>query len=154
MRLHARRRGAVLVEFMVTLVPVLTTFFTFVQLSKVATARLMVKHAAIVGARAAAVMANGKGNLPDQPKGTNEAEIKNGVKNALGPWWSKKGGITSVDITIKDASTKADPYDWVEVKGVASYACTVPMGWLACAGPAKRIEETFKMPHQGAVYEM
>src|SRR5262245_32602209 len=87
-------RGAVLVEFVVAIVPVLTMFFTFVQLAKIASARLVVKHAAIVGARAAAVIANGKGNTPDQPKKPNDDQITTAVKAALGPWWSASGGIT------------------------------------------------------------
>jgi hypothetical protein len=129
-------------------------FFTFVQLSKVATARLVVKHSAIIGARAAAVIANGKNNTPDQEKQTNEEEITNGVKAALGPWWSKSGGITSVTVKVTDTSSRGDPYNWVEVKVSATYACRVPLGFLACARPSKVLVETFRMPHQGALYEM
>jgi Flp pilus assembly protein TadG len=153
-RLGRDRKGAVLAEFMLAIVPVLTMFFTFVQLSRVASARLVVKHSAIVGARAAAVIANGKNNTPDQEKKTNEDQITTGVKAALGPWWSKPGGITSVIVKVTDTSSRADPYNWVEVKVSATYACRVPMGFLACAGPSKLIVETFKMPHQGALYEM
>mgnify|MGYP001497377861 CR=1 FL=1 len=153
-RLRTNTRGAVLAEFMIALVPVLTTFFSFVQLSRVASARLVVKHGAIVGARAAAVIANGKKNTPGQEQGTNDAEITNGVKAALGPWWSKTGAITAVEVKVTDRSSRSDPYGWVEVKVTATYACRVPMGFVACGGRSKKIEETFKMPHQGALYEV
>src|SRR5436190_22180757 len=46
-KLRSDKRGAVLAEHVIAIVPILMTFFTFVQLSKVATARLVVKHSAI-----------------------------------------------------------------------------------------------------------
>jgi hypothetical protein len=147
-------RGAVLAEFVIAIVPVLTMFFTFIQLSRLATARLVVKHSAIVGARAAAVIANSTKNTPDQKPGPNDMEISNGVKAAMGPWWSKPGAISEVVVTVHDASTRQDPYDWVEVKVSATYLCNIPMGFIACGGPTRQIVETFKMPHQGARYEM
>jgi hypothetical protein len=152
-RLSRDTKGAVLAEFCIAIVPVLTMFFSFVQLSRVATARLVVKHSAIIGARAASVITNGANNNPGQSKGANDGEVTNGVKAALGPWWTKSGGITAVDVTVKDSSSRGDPYNWVEVKVSATYACKVPMGFIACGGPTKRIEETYRMPHQGALYE-
>jgi Flp pilus assembly protein TadG len=153
-RLMKNTKGAVMAEFVIAIVPVLTTFFSFVQLSKVATARLVVKHSAIAGARAASVMTNANNNTPDQPGGNAQGEITSAVKASMGPWSGGSGGITSVNVTIKDSSSAADPYGWVEVKVDATYACKVPMGFIACAGPTKRLEETYKMPHQGANYKM
>jgi hypothetical protein len=147
-------KGAVLVEFVIAIVPVLITFLTFVQLSRIATARLVVKHAAIVGARAASVITNAKENTPDQKKGMHEVEIENGVRMALGPWWTKSGGITAVRVDINDTSSRSDPYNWVEVRVRATYACRVPLGFLICAGRQKQIVEIARMPHQGALYEM
>jgi Flp pilus assembly protein TadG len=152
-RLRRDSKGAVLAEFCIAIVPVLTTFFSFVQLSRIATARLVVKHSAIVGARAAAVITNGANNNPGQNQGANDDQVTNGVKAALGPWWTKSGGITSVNVTVNDTSSRSDPYNWVEVKVSATYACKVPMGFIACGGPTKRIEESYRMPHQGAIYE-
>jgi hypothetical protein len=153
-RLIRDTNGAVLAEFVLAIVPILIVFFTFVQLSRIAMARLVVKHGAIVGARAASVIANSKENTPDQPKGMHEVEIENGVRMALGPWWTKEGGITSVRVDIKDSSTKKDPYDWVEVRVSATYACRVPLGFMICAGRKKQIVEVARMPHQGALYQM
>lgn len=151
-RLARDTRGAVLAEFCIALVPLLTTFFSFVQLSKIATARLVVKHSAIVGARAAAVMTNGANNNPGTKEGTNEEDVTNGVKAALGTWWSKSGGIKSVAVQVNDSSTREDPFDWVEVRVSATYECNVPMGFIACGGKTMRLQETYRMPHQGAIY--
>jgi Flp pilus assembly protein TadG len=144
----------VLAEFVIALVPLLTMFFSFVQLSRMSAARLVVKHSAIVGARAAAVLANGADNNPGARSGSNTVQIENAVKSAMGPWWSKKGGVTAVNVGVDDRSTKDDPYAWVEVTVTATYACDVPMGSFACGGKTKKLVERFRMPHQGAHYEM
>lgn len=141
-------------EFVIAIVPVLTTFFSFVQLSRIASARLVLKHSAIVGARAAAVMSNGNNTAPDQPSGDQKGEITKAVKSAMGPWFTKAGAFTTVNVTVTDQSNKDDPYNWVEVKVETLYACNVPMGFIACGGNTKRLEETYKMPHQGANYKM
>ena len=150
-RLARDTKGAVLAEFVLAIVPVLTTFFTFVQLARLATARLVVKHGAIVGARAAAVITNNHENNPGQ-EGGGEEEVANGVKAAMGPWLSRSA-ITSVNVSINDASSHADPYNWVEVKVTATYACNVPMGQVVCGGRTRKLVEKFRMPHQGAKYE-
>lgn len=152
-RLRHDSSGAVLAEFVIALVPLLTMFFSFVQLSRLSAARLMVKHAAIVGARAAAVVSNGKGNNPGAKSGSNAGEVETAVKAALGPFWTRKGGVTKVDVDVNDTSSKDDPYNWVEVKVTATYACNVPMGQIACGGKTKKLVEKFRMPHQGAHYE-
>ncbi len=152
-RVKSDSRGAVLAEFVIALVPLLTMFFSFVQLSRISAARLVVKHSAIVGARAAAVVSNGNNNNPGEKKGSNVAEVESAVKAAMGPLWTKKGGVTKVDVEVDDSSTRDDPYGWVEVKVTATYACNVPMGSVACGGKTKKLVERFRMPHQGAQYE-
>lgn len=142
------KRGAVLVEFVIAITPVLMTFLSFVQLSKIATARLVLKHSAIVGARGAAVITNGNKNTPDQKAGSNQADVEQGVRAALGPW-SKSLTVTNVQIT--DSSSRGDPYNWVQVEVTATYNCRVPMGKLICAS-LPPMKESFRMPHQGAIY--
>lgn len=144
-----RSRGAVLVEFVVAIVPLLVTFFSFVQLAKIASARLMVKHAAIVGARAAAVIANGNDNTPDQKAGANVDQIEAGVRAALGPW---DATMRKLEVTVVDRSNRDDPYGLVTVTVRADYGCRVPMGQLICLGKTKTLVETFSLPHQGARY--
>jgi hypothetical protein len=59
-----------------------------------------------------------------------------------------------VSVSVNDASSKDDPYGWVDVTVTATYACNVPMGSVACGGKSKKLVEHFRMPHQGANYEM
>ena len=151
-KLRTDKRGAVLAEHVIAIVPILMTFFTFVQLSKVATARLVVKHSAIIGARAGAVISNANNNTPDA-QGDGKGDIQTAVQQAMGPWASK-GQITGVNVTVQDQSNRDDYYGWVTVKVTADYRCTVPMGFLACGGMSKKLEETYRMPHQGAIYKM
>src|SRR4051812_39033367 len=99
-RLGKDTRGAVLAEFCIALVPLLTMFFSFVQLARMSAARLMVKHSAIVGARAAAVVSNGANNNPGANSGANGDQVEGAVKAALGPYWNKKGGVTALDVKV------------------------------------------------------
>lgn len=149
-RLRGDKKGAVLAEFVIAIVPVMMTFFSFVQLSRIATARLVVKHSAIVGARAASVLSNQHDNNPGA-SGDGQADVKSAVQAALGPW----SRAMTVNVTVNDQSSTADPYGWVEVKVSATYRCNIPMGHIACGLSAtKTLEETYKMPHQGATYKM
>ncbi len=49
-------RGAVYVEFLIAFLPVFVFFLCMIQLSLLFSAKLMVEHAAVIGARAAAVV--------------------------------------------------------------------------------------------------
>lgn len=151
-RLRRDTRGAVLAEFVVAVVPLLTVFFTFVQLSKIATARLVVKHGAIIGARAAAVISNVNDNIPGA-KGGGQGEIEEGVKHAMAPW-VQSGAISGINVDVSDQSSRANPYGWVTVTVRATYECKVPLGMLVCAGKRKSLEESYRMPHQGARYRV
>jgi Flp pilus assembly protein TadG len=151
-RLRTDQRGAVLAEFVIAIVPLLITFFSFVQLSKIATARLMVKHGTIIGARAASVISNVNNNNPGA-KGDGKADITQAVRHGMGTWIAN-GSISSVDVKIDDQSTRNDPYGWVIVTTTATYQCRVPMGFIACGGRTKTLTESYRMPHQGAIYEM
>jgi Flp pilus assembly protein TadG len=156
--LHEDRRGAVLVEFMVAIFPLLTTFFVSLQVMQLASARLMVKHATILGARAAAVFANTAGVTPDQPTGLNQDKIENAVMGALGPFSQS----VTVKVRVDDKATCDDPYGPVTVKVEGTVRCVVPLGQTICLGRApfggaSRASVVFKdsvtMPHQGAKYK-
>jgi hypothetical protein len=152
-RLHADTSGAVLVEFLVALMPLMITFSCFVQLSQMATAKLVVKHSAVVGARAAAVISNKNNNTPDQPKGENLADIEAGVNAALGPW---KKQMATVKVRVEDSSSCDDPYGMVKVTVTAAHRCLVPFGGrLMCGavGATHTMEQAYAMPHQGARYK-
>lgn len=148
--LKTDQRGAVLVEFAVAFMPLMITFSAFVQLQQMATARLVVKHSAVVGARAAAVISNKAKNTPDQKDGDNQDEIKAGVMAGLGPW---KNTMKNVTVTVDDTSTCEDPYGMVSVTVAADYKCSVPFSNIFMCGAGKT--HSFKpmiarFPHQGA----
>jgi hypothetical protein len=151
--LRSDQRGAVLVEFAVAFMPLMITFLSFVQLQQMATARLVMKHSAVVGARAAAVISNKAGNTPDQPPGGNEAEIQAGVRAALGPW---KTSMSNVQVTVDDTSSCADPFGMVSVTVAADYKCTVPLSSLfmcGLGGTHAFKAMTARFPHQGARFQ-
>ena len=149
---HRDQSGAVLVEFLVAAMPLLISFFSFVQLAQIVTARLVVKHAAIVGARGAAVISNKNGTTPDQKPNGNEADIKKAVEFAMGPW---NKTMRRVDVTVDDKSSCDDPYGLVTVTVDVDYRCSVPFGnFLVCGknGNIHHIRQTFGFPHEGARY--
>lgn len=144
------KRGAVLAEFVVVLVPLLTTFFVFLQLSAIAVARLRFKHGAVVAARAAAVFSNQKNNCPEC-SGDGKSQIENAARAGVG----NNSGIRILSVTVTDLSTKDDSpsgqYNAVTVKVTGRYTCGVPLGKIICTG-MRPFEETKTMPHQGARY--
>jgi Flp pilus assembly protein TadG len=152
--LNKDKRGAVLVEFAIAFMPLMITFSSFVQLQQMATARIVVKHATIVGGRAAAVFANEHHNTPEGEKSADGKEdVKNGVMAALGPW---RGTMSNVDVKVEDKSDCEDPYNMVSVTVTADYKCSVPFANLFMCGAGKTHSfkpMTSRFPHQGARYQ-
>jgi len=85
------QRGAVLAEFVVAIFPLLTIFFVFVQLSMLAVSSLIVKHSAVVGARAASVFANEHQNVPEQCGDDGRAKIDSAVRRSTAPCEPRSG---------------------------------------------------------------
>ena len=142
-------RGAVLAEFVVALVPLLTIFFVFVQISAIAAARIRFKHAAVIGARAAAVFSNKNDNCPEC-QGDGTSEVNSAVRAALG----SAGRNISTNATVNDRSNRSDPYGLVTVTVTGQYQCGVPLGKIICGGGSVTFTERKSMPHQGALYRM
>lgn len=146
-------------EFVIAVVPLLMTFFGFLQVSKLFTASLAVRHSAIVAVRAAAVYSNRSENNPGAT-GDGRQQAKQAAAAALAPWIAE-GTITSVDATVDDRSSTSDPYGPVQVQVTATYRCRVPaIGRFVCGGGTKviRTEQmtgfSAQMPHQGAKYKV
>jgi hypothetical protein len=141
----------VLAEFVVAIVPLLTIFFVFVQISSIAAARIRFKHAAVIGARCAAVSSN-KNNTCPECKGDGEAKVNDAVRAGLGSTAAKS--YTGIRATVNDRSSERDPYGLVTVTATASYTCAVPLGRIICgAGGAVTFTERKSLPHQGANYK-
>jgi hypothetical protein len=156
--LHRDARGAVLVEFLVAVMPLMITFFSFLQIAQIAQARLVMKHATIVGARAAAVMSNKNKNTPDMGEGSSEKSdetITNAVRLGLGPWDST---INNLKVKVDDHSNceSEGVFDDVEVTVTGDYKCSVPFGgFLVCGmhGGTHSFKQSYAFPHQGARYK-
>ena len=147
------KRGAVLVEFVVAFVPLMTVFFVFVQLSQLAVARLIVKHSAVVGARAAAVYHNEHQNVPEMCNDNGKGKVDAAVTAALGHWSNRI--TTTTEVTDLSNRNGDGVYNLVTVKVNAVVKCQVPLGRLICpGGRATLMSDTKSMPHQGARYKM
>lgn len=156
--LHEDRRGAVVVEFAVAMWPLFMTFFCTLQVMHLAQARLVIKHATIMGARAGAVFANTAGVTPDQPQGLNQDKIEAAVKGSVGKY------TRSIDfkVDVQDNATCSDPYGPITVKVEATVKCEVAMGKMICLAPGFQggmdgtsvvFKDEVTMPHQGAKYK-
>lgn len=152
------QRGAVLAEFVIAVVPLMMTFFGFMQVSKIFTAGLGVRHAAVIAARTASVYSNRANNNPGA-EGDGRSQARQAAGAALGPWISD-GTISNVNVDVDDRSSRSDPYGPVQVQVTATYRCKVPMmGRIVCGGGSKTITTrtmlgfSAQMPHQGAKYE-
>lgn len=145
------KRGAVLAEFVVAIVPLLTIFFVFVQISAISAARIRFKHAAVIGARAAAVFSNKNNNCPEC-SGDGAGEVNAAVRSALG---SAGRSMSGVSADVNDRSNRTDPYGLVTVTVTGRYQCGVPLGRIICgSGGSVTFTERKSMPHQGALYKL
>ena len=144
-------RGAVLAEFAIAVVPLLATFFSLYQVTRLQTAKLMVTNAAICGARTASVTSNAHGNNPGAPA-HNNALPERAVKAALAPFLVS-GAFRDVEVDVEDSSSLADPSGPVRVTVTVKVTCAVPMmGRVICKGRHKVVQAHATMPHQGATY--
>lgn len=155
-------RGAVMAEFAIALMPMLMAFFGFVQVSRAFQANLVLRHSAIVAARAAAVISNKNDNLPKEKdsdgndngnKDDGQEEVELAAALALRPWL-EDGAFDNVTVNIDDKSTRDDPYGMVNVTVTATYNCGVPLGKLLVCGTDATLTKsiTAGFPHQGAKY--
>ncbi len=152
-KLRSDESGAVLAEFAVVVMPLFLTFFGFLQLAQMMTAHLVMKHAAIVAARAAAVISNNNGTNPGD-NGTNE-DVNIAASLALGGWFGA-GVIDKVKVVISDTSSESDPYAPVNVTVSGDYHCRVPLGDRMLCDLLSRtrvLSAKASYPHQGANYK-
>lgn len=153
LRSRKRVRGAFTVEFLVAFVPLLLGWTCTWQLSRYFVGRLVFKHSAIVGARAASVLSKKNENNPGpSAEDAKEEDIEKAVKAAVGPWSSV---LKIQKVEVDDKSSKDDPYNLVRVKLTAKYKCGIPLaGRIVCGTSGSRTWKTeAELPHQGALYK-
>jgi hypothetical protein len=150
------RRGAVLAEFVIVFIPLMTVFMSSVQWARVATAHLVAKHATVSGARAAAVTTKGSdGKSNPGAKDNEKDDVERAVKFAMGPWYYQ-GFLNVEKVDIKDESSQSDPYGLVTVTVTANYKCDVPIGkYVVCGADRTMRYKPMRaaFPHQGARYK-
>ena len=133
------KRGAVLAEFVIAVVPFLMIFFCTAQYSVVAVSKILTKHAAFLGARAAIVSCG-------DPAGGGMGDVQGAVKTAMGP--ATKLGSPSAAV-IGGACDKTNQA-MLTIEVTMPLKCNVPMGNLfVCGGATKTLKASASMPNQG-----
>lgn len=143
-------RGAVLAEFVITIVPVLMMTFGWMQLAWLYTANLLVQHSATACVRAAAVVDDKPFNPGDNG---SVSDIQLAAERAAEVQSAKIfDGLTC---SVANEATEEDPFGRVRATVTADFACRVPMGrFIICgAGSKKQLTKTAEMPFQGARYK-
>lgn len=143
MRRRARRgvRGAVLAEFVIAVLPFLMLSFVIAQFSVLAVGRILTKHAAYLGARAAIVTCTEPGKAAD-----GMAELDKAVTFAFGP--ATKLGKPKASIT--QGKCDETNQEMLTVTVETTFKCNVPMGnMLLCGGTTKTLKASSTLPNQG-----
>ena len=165
-RLLADGGGAAIVEFALAIMPVLILFFGMVQWTILAYVNLLVHHAAVVAARAEAVM------LPQMPDNDGATGTTTDLEKAITPLFAHVVGVGSVlglgnlSVSIPTPATNICDQTPNTVKVTLRYPCSVPLGnAIACGGLASEVGEAvgvgyFKtltasasFPNQGSYYQ-
>lgn len=144
-------RGAVLAEFAIAFMPIMTIYLTMLELSHYFVIREVVIHAANVTARACAVV----GPVNDAPPGVNGPidDAKAAGEWALQPWIKSGLNIKNIKVECLQGDA-ADQYAEDSGHITADYKCTVPVAKvIICGNGTKPIDITSSFPHQGAKYK-
>jgi Flp pilus assembly protein TadG len=131
-------RGAVLVEFVVAIMPMLMVFFTIAQLSALGYTSLLVKHAAFVAARAEAVV------NPGMSDSGSEADVTAAANLVL----ARVPAGASVHST--SAAAQSQNMDTTTVTVIVP--CSVPLGNVLVCGSGRTHTMTAQasFPNQGS----
>jgi Flp pilus assembly protein TadG len=132
------RRGAVIVEFVVAIMPMLMVFFSIAQLSALGYTSLLVKHAAFVAARAEAVIHPGMGDSGSESDVTAAANLVLARVPA------------GASVTSASAAPLSQNLDTTTVTVVVP--CSVPLGNVLVCGVGRTHAMTAQasFPNQGS----
>jgi len=147
-------RGAVLAEFIIAFMPIMTIFMCMCQLVHLFTMREILFHAANATARACAVINDPNNNQPggDTVNGPQKDGEQAG-RWALQPW--KTSSYLTVDKVECLYQEPNDTYGQDVGHISATYRCTVPIAKnIVCPGGIKTLDIQSDFPHQGAKYKM
>jgi hypothetical protein len=155
-------RGAIYVEFLIAFMPILTMFLGIVQIADLHQARLIVSHAAMVGARAAVVVIPDDGQFYENSQpGTVDGKRKQAIVKAVSIPLRASRSITELRVTFpttaggSDDKTTYGRDDLVRVKVEARYQCRVPLvNRMVCPDKSSTRTMTAEaaLPNNGADY--
>lgn len=130
-RVRRGARGAVYVEILVAILPLLTFIFGIFQLAEMLAGRVLLDHAAFAAARSASVM------VGEDPKNGNKEEIvKLAAVRAIAPY-ALDGSFTKIDVQIQGGAKQLGAKGSVQI--TATYQCHVPLVWaVLCEAGGKR----------------
>jgi Flp pilus assembly protein TadG len=157
------RKGAVYVEFLATFLPITIVFLGLAQSAGLYSAKLITAHAAVVGARAAAVV------IPDDPKHYDDSEVgevsgkrKQAIERAVGMTLKANGSIIGYSVEVEGADGQAKQkfaqsgsYQQATVRVKAIYMCSLSVAsYIVCGSffGITDLEETASMPIHMASY--
>jgi hypothetical protein len=136
-RLAHDQRGVVLLELLIAVVPVLVLFLGAVQLALLGAAQLVVHHAAITGARSAAVVLDDDpARYGDDPPGSLTGARLLAIRRAVTapltalPWAAADDATVSFPITQgadQLATDRVEDLEWVSVRVEHRVRCDVPI---------------------------
>jgi hypothetical protein len=163
----ARRRmpstaGAVYVEFLIAFVPLFVMFMALVQLAFVEVGNLIVKHSAVLGARAAAVvLVDVPSDYADEPigraSGKRLSAIEQAVKIPLFALSNSPEPRVSFPSApgANDSKSQFAGTDVARVRVDFDFRCRIPVGRTLACNPltgTKRVSGEAAMPIFGANY--
>ena len=174
-RLAQDTRGAAYVEFLIAFLPIFVLFLCIWQFARIFTVRVLCAHAAVTGARAAAVVVaepEDDGVVIHRVTDDKKQQITIAVYAALAPviagdWLSSididfpaaPGGASgSVDLTPKAANFALEPPHMLHVRVSVRQRCTLPFAdRLICQHAADSgwtfpITAEASFPYQSARY--
>jgi hypothetical protein len=146
------KRGAVLVEFAVAIMPLLMTFFVFFQVAVMVTAKMFVRHATIAAARAGIVIKGGGATNPmkgGQEQGS-DGDIQMAFTSGLGEWGAN--GMLTGTVSVSDPG---GPTGDVTATSAVLFKCNVPLGrrFVCPGGSILPMVDRATLPKQGAEYK-
>ncbi|MCA9594452.1 MAG: hypothetical protein KC776_14105 [Myxococcales bacterium] len=147
-------KGAVYVEFLIVFWPIFLTFWVLTQAAGLYSAKLIVMHSAVTGARAAAVV------IPDDPKNYGGEEMnkltskrRQAIERAVAipQLASLSLGMSEVEFPN---GTSYGPGSTVVVHVKTPYYCELPIAkWFVCIAGTRILEGRASMPVHAATYE-
>jgi Flp pilus assembly protein TadG len=160
MSVWRNKKGAVMVEFIIAFMPIITIFLVLVEVSRYSMAKMAMEHAAGVSARACSVIQTPQNQGIDKVDGDPATDVQKAGQTALNVWTGNNKIGSKNAVLLSNVKVTCDPpagpTGTDEAKVEADYHCRVPLaGRLVCGFSKKTTIKTMaRMGHQGAKYKL